>query len=145
MEPLRRNRRLHGNAQTEQPFLEGIFGYFAAQHTNVIGKVQTCGRSAVSIGMAPLCVLPYKKIKQYQSGKPSNELPPKNLRAQAALLFALAASAPAAQAQQAAGNLNETPGLGRQLFAQSCGLCHLQAVRGTQTYGPVLTAAAGKA
>ncbi len=65
-----------------------------------------------------------------------------NLRAQAALLFALAASAPAAQAQQAAGNLNETQVLGRQLFAQSCGICHLQAVRGTQTYGPVLTKAA---
>ena len=70
----------------------------------------------------------------------------------AAALVCLAASgcatttagtaAPAAQAQQAAGNLNETQGLGRQLFAQSCGLCHLQAVRGTQTYGPVPTAVA---
>ena len=54
MEPLRRNRRLHGNAQAEEPFLEGVFGYFAAQHTNATGKVQTCGKSAVSGSPAQL-------------------------------------------------------------------------------------------
>ena len=62
-----------------------------------------------------------------------------------ALLCALAVAAPAAYAQQApqsAGALTETQALGRQLFAQSCGICHLQAVRGTNTYGPVLTKAA---
>lgn len=32
--------------------------------------------------------------------------------------------------------------MGRQLFAQSCGICHLQAVRGTNLYGPPLNKAA---
>ena len=55
------------------------------------------------------------------------------------LLFALAAAA--AQAQQ----LDEKQMLGRQVFAQSCGICHLQPVLGVKTYGPPLnkTAAAG--
>jgi len=55
------------------------------------------------------------------------------------LLFALAATA--AQAQQ----LDEKQMLGRQVFAQSCGICHLQPVLGVKTYGPPLnkTAAAG--
>jgi len=55
-----------------------------------------------------------------------------------ALLFVLAASAPAAYAQQAGGDLNETQLLGRQVFAQSCGVCHLQPSLGAKTYGPVL-------
>ena len=56
-----------------------------------------------------------------------------------ALLFALAATA--AHAQQ----LDEKQMLGRQVFAQSCGICHLQPVLGVKTYGPPLnkTAAAG--
>lgn len=58
-----------------------------------------------------------------------------------ALLFLLTTSAPAAFAQQAA-TLNETQLLGRQLMAQSCGICHLQAVRGTNLYGPALNKAA---
>ena len=55
------------------------------------------------------------------------------------LLFALAATA--APAQQ----LDEKQTLGRQVFAQSCGICHLQPVLGVKTYGPPLnkTAAAG--
>ena len=59
------------------------------------------------------------------------------------LLFALAAAAPAAHAQQA--DLNETQRLGRQVFAQSCGICHLQPSMGVKTYGPMLnkTTAAG--
>ena len=63
----------------------------------------------------------------------------------AALLLLLLASAPAVHAQQAGANLNETQLLGRQVFAQSCGICHLQAVRNTKTYGPTLdkTAASG--
>ncbi len=63
----------------------------------------------------------------------------------AALLCALATASTAAYSQQAPqspGALTETQALGRQLFAQSCGICHLQAVRGTNTYGPVLTKAA---
>jgi mono/diheme cytochrome c family protein len=39
------------------------------------------------------------------------------------LLILLAAAAPAANAQ---GDLNETQLRGRQIFAQSCGVCHLQ-------------------
>src|SRR6266446_10963603 len=53
-----------------------------------------------------------------------------------ALLLALAAAAPAAYAQQT--DLNETQRLGRQVFAQSCGICHLQPSLGVKTYGPVL-------
>ena len=55
------------------------------------------------------------------------------------LTLVLAASA--AQAQQ----LDEKQMLGRQVFAQSCGICHLQPVLGVKTYGPPLnkTAAAG--
>ena len=61
-----------------------------------------------------------------------------------ALLILLAASAPAAYAQQA-GDLNTTQLLGRQVFAQSCGVCHLQPSLGVKTYAPMLnkTSAAG--
>ena len=53
------------------------------------------------------------------------------------LLLAFAAAA--AHAQPSA--LNETQLLGRQVFAQSCGICHLQPVRGSVTYGPPLNQA----
>jgi len=70
-------------------------------------------------------------------------------RTAAAACFAAAAVAiaSAAQAQQAASALNETQLLGRQVFAQSCGICHLQPSMGVQTYGPRLdkTAANGNA
>src|SRR5712672_2349504 len=56
------------------------------------------------------------------------------------LLIALAAAAPVAYAQQT--GLNETQLLGRQVFAQSCGICHLQPSLGVKTYGPVLNKAA---
>jgi mono/diheme cytochrome c family protein len=55
-----------------------------------------------------------------------------------ALLLVLAAAAPAAYSQ----DLNETQLRGRQVFAQSCGICHLQPSLGVQTYGPPLTKAA---
>jgi len=55
------------------------------------------------------------------------------------LLLALAAAAPAAQAQQS--DLDETQRLGRQVFAQSCGICHLQPSLGVKTYGPSLNKA----
>ena len=55
------------------------------------------------------------------------------------LLLALAAAAPAAHAQQIA--LDETQLLGRQVFAQSCGICHLQPSLGVKTYGPLLNKA----
>ncbi len=58
------------------------------------------------------------------------------------LLLALAAATPAAYAQQTGSDLNETQQLGRQVFAQSCGICHLQPSLGVKTYGPLLNKAA---
>jgi mono/diheme cytochrome c family protein len=64
------------------------------------------------------------------------------------LLLVLAAATPAAFAQQTKGaqqtesDLNETQLLGRQVFAQSCGICHLQPSLGVKTYGPLLNKAA---
>src|SRR6185295_5403390 len=55
------------------------------------------------------------------------------------LLLVLAAVAPAAYAQR--GELNETQQLGRQVYAQSCGVCHLQPSLGVKTYGPMLNMA----
>lgn len=59
------------------------------------------------------------------------------------LLLVLAATTPAAYAQP--GELNETQLHGRQVFAQSCGICHLQPSLGVKTYAPMLnrTSAAG--
>lgn len=48
------------------------------------------------------------------------------------LLFALASAG--AVAQQA--DLNETQLLGRRVFAQSCGICHLQPSLGVKTSSP---------
>ena len=42
-----------------------------------------------------------------------------------AMLFMLAASAPAVHAQSANSELTATQVVGRQVFAQSCGVCHL--------------------
>src|SRR5256885_2601308 len=50
--------------------------------------------------------------------------------------LALALAATASHAQPT--DLNETQRLGRQVFAQSCGICHLQPSLGVKTYGPVL-------
>jgi mono/diheme cytochrome c family protein len=55
-----------------------------------------------------------------------------------ALLFVLAAAAPAAHAQKTDGDLNETQLHGRQVFAQSCGVCHLSPSLGSKTFGPPL-------
>src|SRR5712664_3816666 len=54
-----------------------------------------------------------------------------------ALLLALAAAAAHAQPTE----LNETQLRGRQVFAQSCGICHLQPSLGVKTYGPLLNKA----
>jgi mono/diheme cytochrome c family protein len=64
-------------------------------------------------------------------------------RSVALALFLLTAGAQAASAQQAGDNLNETQRHGRQLFAQSCGICHLPPERGARTYGPALNKNAG--
>ncbi len=70
------------------------------------------------------------------------------------LLLVLAAATSAAFAQQTTfaqqtksaqktgSNLNEMQLLGRQVFAQSCGICHLQPSLGVKTYGPLLNKAA---
>ena len=58
------------------------------------------------------------------------------------LLFLLAAGPQSASAQQA-GALNETQRHGQQLFAQSCGICHLPPELGARTYGPPLNKNAG--
>jgi len=57
-----------------------------------------------------------------------------------ALLLVLAAATPAVHAQR--NDLNEAQLLGRQVFAQSCGICHLQPSLGVKTYGPMLNKAA---
>ena len=58
-------------------------------------------------------------------------------------LFVLAASAQGATAQQAGGNLTDQQKTGRQVFAQSCGVCHLPPSLGSRTYGPALNKDAG--
>jgi mono/diheme cytochrome c family protein len=55
----------------------------------------------------------------------------------------LLASAQGASAQQPADNLNDQQKLGRQVFAQSCGVCHLPPALGAKTYGPALNKEAG--
>jgi mono/diheme cytochrome c family protein len=57
-------------------------------------------------------------------------------------LFVLAASAQGAAAQQAP-NLTDQQKMGRQVFAQSCGVCHLPPSLGARTYGPALNKDAG--
>ena len=46
-------------------------------------------------------------------------------------------------AQQPADNLTDQQKLGRQVFAQSCGVCHLPPSLGAKTYGPALNKEAG--
>ena len=48
-----------------------------------------------------------------------------------------------ASAQQPIDNLNDTQKMGRQVFAQSCGVCHLPPTLGAKTYGPPLNKDAG--
>ena len=50
----------------------------------------------------------------------------------------LLASGQGALAQQPADNLTDQQKLGRQVFAQSCGVCHLPPSLGAKTYGPAL-------
>ena len=60
----------------------------------------------------------------------------------AALVLLLAAWPQGASAQQADDGLNNTQKTGRQLLAQSCGVCHLPPALGAKTYGPPLNKAA---
>ncbi len=56
-------------------------------------------------------------------------------------LLVLAASAHGAAAQQ--DQLTDQQKMGRQVFAQSCGVCHLPPALGAKTYGPALNKDAG--
>ena len=58
-------------------------------------------------------------------------------------LFVLAVSAQGATAQQAGANLSDQQKMGRQVLAQSCGVCHLPPSLGARTYGPALNKEAG--
>ena len=58
-------------------------------------------------------------------------------------LLACVVSAPGALAQQGADNLTDQQKHGRQVFAQSCGVCHLPPSLGAKTYGPALNKEAG--
>lgn len=64
-------------------------------------------------------------------------------RSASVLLFLLAACPHYAFAQQVSDGLNDQQRLGRQILAQSCGVCHLPPARNAKTYGPPLTKAAG--
>ena len=57
----------------------------------------------------------------------------------AAILLLLLSAWTHAFAQQADDTLNDTQKLGRQVFAQSCGVCHLPPAINARTYGPGLS------
>jgi mono/diheme cytochrome c family protein len=57
----------------------------------------------------------------------------------AVLVLFLTAWPQGAFAQQADDTLNDTQKLGRQVFAQSCGVCHLPPAMNARTYGPGLS------
>jgi mono/diheme cytochrome c family protein len=57
----------------------------------------------------------------------------------AILLLLLTAWTQDAFAQQSEDPLNDTQKLGRQVFAQSCGVCHLPPAINARTYGPGLS------
>jgi mono/diheme cytochrome c family protein len=63
------------------------------------------------------------------------------MRTAVAAVILLAVSIEATPAQQASDTLNDTQRTGRQLFAQSCGVCHLPPRLGAHTYGPHLSRA----
>jgi mono/diheme cytochrome c family protein len=61
-------------------------------------------------------------------------------------LLVFAASVFAASAQDVVAQHNNLTGqqqMGRRVFAQSCGICHLPPVLGARTYGPPLNKDAG--
>ena len=57
----------------------------------------------------------------------------------AVLVLLLTAWPQPAFAQQADDTLNDTQKLGRQVFAQSCGVCHLPPAINARTFGPGLS------
>jgi mono/diheme cytochrome c family protein len=65
------------------------------------------------------------------------------MRTAVAAAALLTLSIQAAPAQQAGDHLNDAQRTGRQLFAQSCGVCHLSPTIGAHTYGPRLSKSTG--
>jgi|SRR5262252_8780430 mono/diheme cytochrome c family protein len=61
------------------------------------------------------------------------------IRSAAALVLLLAAWPQVAAAQQGPTELNDIQKHGRQVFAQSCGVCHLPPALNARTYGPGLS------
>ena len=59
------------------------------------------------------------------------------------LLFLLVGCVQYTLGQQAGDGLNEKQRLGRQILAQSCGVCHLPPARNAKTFGPLLNKTAG--
>jgi len=55
------------------------------------------------------------------------------------IVAALVPACSAALAQQADPPLNDTQQLGRRLFVQSCGVCHMNVQRTSTRYGPALS------
>ena len=56
-----------------------------------------------------------------------------------AFVVVLSLAASTASAEQSADGLDATQQLGRQIFAQSCGVCHLPPALNARTYGPALS------
>ena len=59
-------------------------------------------------------------------------------RSALAVLFLLIAPPHYGFAQQAADGVTDQQRRGRQMLAQSCGVCHLPPARNAKTYGPPL-------
>jgi mono/diheme cytochrome c family protein len=60
----------------------------------------------------------------------------------ASVVVFLVLAFPVALAGQAGDGLNDQQRLGRRVFAQSCGVCHLRPSLNVRTYGPLLSKAA---
>ena len=60
----------------------------------------------------------------------------------ASVVLLVVLASPVTFAQQADDGLNDQQRLGRRVFAQSCGVCHLRPSLNVRTYGPLLSKAA---
>jgi mono/diheme cytochrome c family protein len=91
--------------------------------------------------MPPATALPFAAAAAYACAKAVEVGRKKKMRRAWLLLLFLIALPQAAPAQDYPRDaaLNETQRLGRQLFAQSCGVCHLPPVINARTFGPILT------
>jgi mono/diheme cytochrome c family protein len=87
--------------------------------------------------------LPFRPSTAYDPGKTHRNRGKPMKNATLLGLLVLAASAQGAIAQQAGSNLTDQQKMGRQVFAQSCGVCHLPPSLGARTYGPALNKDAG--